>query len=151
MKRLRLAILLVAVACLAGSGGWERLTVRESGHGFMVGDVLVLAEYGYSDGGDRLRYAIFRTWRKGHTAADRMLDQRVVRDFWAWPCIRGHDGRLIPAGTDGQIYFFDGDDLKTMRVRMDEHTDTVPLEDLPSLDEIWRYLQQFRVDPDAKR
>ncbi len=29
---------------------------------------------------------------------------------------------------------------------MNEHTDTMPLEDFKTLDEMWAYLQQFRID-----
>jgi len=32
-----------------------------------------------------------------------------------------------------------------MRVAMNEHTDTIPLEDSRTLDELWAYLQTFRV------
>jgi hypothetical protein len=124
--------------------------VRESGHGFLVGDYLVLAEYGYSDGGDQLRYAIFRTWPADSTPDERMRDQRVVRDWLTWPWIRHEDGRLIPAGTKGDIYFFEGNRLKALRVRMNEHTDTMPLDNMQTLDDIWNYLQQFRVDGDAE-
>src|SRR5687768_12745693 len=111
--------------------------IRESGHGFPIGDQIVLCEYGYSRGGDRLRYAIIRTFPKDSTAAERSLDKRVARSFLVWPLIRDADGRMVPAGTDGHVYFFTGETLKTMRVRMNEHTDTVPLEDSRTLDEMW--------------
>jgi hypothetical protein len=53
---------------------------------------------------------------------------------------------MIPVGADGDLYFFHGDQLKTMKVRMNEHTDTMPLDDLKSLDDVWDYLQRFRID-----
>ena len=74
---------------------WTRITVRESGHGFEVGDYLILGEYGYSHGGDRLRFAIFRTWPKDSTPAQRALDTRTGRDFLGWPLIRDKDGRQV--------------------------------------------------------
>jgi hypothetical protein len=145
VKRLRLIVLLVVVG-LAAILLFNRLMIRESGHGFPIGDQIVLCEYGYSRGGDRLRYAIIRTFPEDSTPAERSLDTRVTRSFLVWPLIRGADGRMVPAGADGHVYFFVGDSLKTMRVRMNEHTDTMPLEDSRTLDEMWAYLQRFRVD-----
>ena len=145
MKRLRLIVLLVVVG-LAAILLFNRLMIRESGHGFPIGDQIVLCEYGYSRGGDRLRYAIIRTFPKDSTPAERLLDKRVARSFLVWPLIRDTDGRMVPVGADGHVYFFAGDTLKTMRVRMNEHTETMPLEDSRTLDEMWAYLQRFRVD-----
>jgi hypothetical protein len=147
MKRFGLAIVVVLSGLgLLGVLFWHRVTVRESGHGFVAGDYLVLGEYGYSDGGDRLRYAIFRTWPKDSTAAQRAIDNRTARNFCGWPLIRDKDGRMIPVGTDGEIYFYEGDKLKTMKVRMNEHDNTIPLDNLKTLDEVWSYLQGFRID-----
>jgi hypothetical protein len=56
MKRLRLIILLVVVG-LAAIVLFNRLMIRESGHGFPLGDQIVLCEYGYSRGGDILQVA----------------------------------------------------------------------------------------------
>ena len=61
------------------------------------------------------------------------------------PVIRMADGRMVPVRADGHVYFFAGETLKTMRVRMNEHTDTVPLDDARTLDELWAYLERFRV------
>jgi hypothetical protein len=81
VKRTILAIVIVlAAAGPLGVSLWTRMTVRESGHGFVVRDALILGEYGYSHGGDRLRFAIFRTWPKNSTPAQRGLDTRTGRD-----------------------------------------------------------------------
>jgi len=125
---------------------WTRISVRQSGEGYGVGDHLIIAKFGYSEDGDRLRYAIFLTWPKGSTPEQRSLDPRIGQDFLGWPLIRNNDGRMIPVGTNGDVYFFEGDSLKTMRVGMNEHTDTVPLDNLKTLEEVWAYLQQYRVD-----
>ncbi len=106
MRRSGPAIIVVLGAVgLLLSAGWDRLTVRESGHGFLIGDRLVLGEYGYSDGGDRLRYGILRTWPKDSTPEQRLHDPRVVRDSFGWPLIRHPDGRLVPARSDGYVYY----------------------------------------------
>jgi hypothetical protein len=144
MKRARIAILLVVIG-LTATLLLNRLMIRESGHGFPIGDQIVLCEYGYSRGGGRLHWAIIRTFPKNSTAAGRMADQRVGRSFFVLPLIRDPNGRMVPVGTDGNVYFFEGDKLRTMRVRMNEHTDTIPLDDSRTLDEMWTYLERFRV------
>jgi hypothetical protein len=144
MKRLRLAILLLVVFLVA-LVIVNRLLIRESGHGFPIGDQIVLCEYGYSRGGDRLHWAIIRTFPSDSTPAQRLADPRVGRNSLVWPLVREQDGRMVPVDWNGNIYFFEGEKLRTMRVAMNEHTDTVPLEDSKTLEELWAYLQKFRV------
>jgi len=145
MRRAWLAVSLAVIGLLAILLG-SRLMIRESGHGFPIGDQIVLCEYGYSRGGDRLHWAIIRTFPKDSTTQERMSDKRVGRSSLVWPLVRDTSGRMVPVGTDGNVYFFEGEKLKTLRVRMNEHNDTVPLEDSKTLDELWAYLQKFRID-----
>src|SRR5262245_28890491 len=145
MKRVRLAILLVAMGVVAMLL-WRRFSIRESGHGFPVGDQIVLCEYGYSRDGDVLHWAIIRTWPKDSTPEQRLADTRVGRSFFFWPLIRDDRGRMVPVGADGRVYFFEGDQLRTMHVKMNEHTDTMPLDDSRTLDQVWAYLERFRVN-----
>jgi hypothetical protein len=46
------------------------------------------------------------------------------------------------------VYLFVGNELRTMRVKMNEHTDAAGFSRMGSLDGIWNYLEHFRV-PDA--
>jgi hypothetical protein len=144
MKRLRLAIALLVVG-LAALVIVNHLLIRESGHGFQVGDQIVLCEYGYSRGGDRLHWAIIRTFPLDSTPAERQADPRVGRSFFVWPLIREPGGRMSQVGWDGNVYFFEGERLRQMRVVMNEHTNTVPLEDSKTVEELWAYLEKFRV------
>jgi hypothetical protein len=144
MKRLRLAVILLFVG-LAALVIVNHLLIRESGHGFPIGDQIVLCEYGYSRGGDRLHWAIIRTFPIDSTPAERLADPRVGRSFYVWPLIREPGGNMVPVGWDGSIYLFDGESHRKMRVDMNEHTDTVPLEATQTLEEMWTYLQKFRV------
>ena len=51
---------------------------------------------------------------------------------------------MIPVGRDGMVYFFEGDRLRTMRVRASE--DDVGLGGSSrSLDEVWAGFQRFEV------
>jgi len=145
MRRIRLAVLL-AIIGLVAIFLVNRLMIRESGHGFPIGNQIVLCEYGYSRGGDRLHWAIIRTFPKDSTTQERMSDKRVGRSSLVWPLVRDTSGSMVPVRTNGSVYFFEGEKLKTLRVRMNEHTDTVPLEDSKTLDELWAYLQKFRID-----
>jgi hypothetical protein len=137
-----LALIVVGAAALLS---WDRLWIRESGHGFVVGEQLVMAEFGYSRGGDELRWAVLRTFPLDSTKQQRLTDPRVGRTSLVWPLVRQADGRMVPVGTGGDIYFFEGDKLRTMQVKMSEHTDTVPLEDCRTVEEMWGYLERFRA------
>jgi hypothetical protein len=145
MKRFRLVILLLVIGAVSAFV-LNRLMIRESGHGFPIGDKIVLCEYGYSRGGDRLHWAIIRTFPIDSTTEQRMADTRVRRGYLFWPLIRDANGSMVPVGTNGNVYFFEDDKLRTMRVQMNEHTDTMPLDDSKTLAQMWAYLQKFRVD-----
>jgi hypothetical protein len=145
MTRVCLTIVLIAGGLWALIS-WSGVTVQESGQAFVVGDHQVIAQFGYSHGGDQVHYAVIRTWPKGATPEQKRLDPRMARSFLGWPLIRDNDGRMTAVGSDGHLYFFQGDTLKTMRMRMNEHDDTIPLGNAKTLDEMWVYLQRFRVD-----
>jgi len=145
MKRRVLITLVLLLAGLAATMAWDRLSIRESGHGFVIENQIVLAEYGYSRDGDVLRWAIIRTWPRDSTEEQRRNDPRLSRNFYVWPLVRDTDGRMIRVGARGNVYFFDGDQLNTMRVTMNEHTDTIPLEDARTLKEMWAYLKRFQI------
>src|SRR6185295_11015259 len=118
MKRRIFLVLAMLVAAVTTGLAWDRLSIRESGHGFLIEDQIVLAEYGYSRNGDVLRWAILRTWPKDSTEEQRLLDPRVSRSFFFWPLVRAANGGLTPVDASGNIYFFHGDQLQTMRVQM---------------------------------
>jgi hypothetical protein len=118
--------------------------VKQSGEGFRSGDLLVLVTYGYSEDGDRLRYAVIRPFLSTSTAEERLADPRFDNSC-ILPRIRYPDGTLHLVKTDGRVYLFIGDELRTLRVEMNEHTDTGGLSQAGSLEGMWAYLQQFRV------
>jgi hypothetical protein len=120
--------------------------IQVSGEGYQLGDVLVSCTYGYSDGGDRLRYGIIVSWPANTSASERVADPRVDRYSGLLPRIRHNDGVMRLVDTEGHIYLFIGDELRTMRVNMNEHSDTVGLSHSKSLEDMWEFLQQFQVD-----
>jgi hypothetical protein len=119
--------------------------VEHSGESFPLGQLQVIVDYGYSDGGDRLRYMVIRAYAANSTVEERLADPRYDINSGRLPLVRHPDGAMLPVETDGRVYLFIGDELRMMRVDMNEHTDTVGLSRENSLDGMWEYLQQFRV------
>ncbi len=74
-----------------------------------------------------------------------MTDPRIDLNSALLPRVRHPDGVMRRVETDGRIYLFIGDELRTMRVVMNEHTDTIGLAGSRE-GQVWNYLQQFRVD-----
>jgi hypothetical protein len=119
--------------------------LERSGESFPMGDLRVIVEYGYSDGGDRLRYMVIRAYPATATPEEMHADTRFDIYSDVPPLVRHPDGTMRRAETDGRVYLFIGDELRTMRVEMNEHTDTVGLSQAGSLEGMWDYLQRFHV------
>lgn len=145
MKPIYLVIAVVGVAVWA-IVAFSSITIGESSEWWIMDDQQVWVEYGYSQGGDRLRFAIIRTWPKDATPEQKILDGRVGRDFLGRLLVRDPDGRMSPVGLDGDVYFFEGDKLKRMRVRMSESDDTIGLGNSKTLDEMWAHFKRFEVE-----
>jgi hypothetical protein len=151
MNRRRLVIAGLVVVALAI--GWQLFRhapdygfdVEQSGESFPVGNLQVIVDYGYSEGGDRLRYMVIRAYPANATVQERRADPRYSINFGSVPWVRHPDGAMRPVKTDGRVYLFIGDELRMMRVDMNEHTDTIGLHQAGSLDGMWDYLQKFRV------
>lgn len=122
--------------------------VEQSGEAFNLGDLRVAMTCGYSEDGNWLRFLIIRAWPLTSTVEERVNDPRYDSNSGGRPKVRHPDGVMRKVGTDGHVYLFVGDELRTMRANMNEHTDTVGLCRAGSLDGMWAYLQQFRV-PDT--
>jgi len=120
--------------------------ISASGESFQVDDVQVCTFFGHSDDGDRLRYAIIIAWPISTPPNSRLADHRFDMNSGQLPKVRHRDGVMRRVETDGRVYLFIGDELRTMRVDMNEHTDTIGLAHAGSLEGMWSYLQQFRVD-----
>jgi hypothetical protein len=125
----------------SGAGG----EVEHSGESFPLGDLQVIADFGYSEDGDRLRYMVIRAYPATSTLAERLADPRYDLNSGGLPRVRHPDGTMRPVETDGRAYLFIGDELRVMRVAMNEHTDTVGLHQAGSLEPMWEYLQRFRI------
>jgi hypothetical protein len=147
-RKLRHALLAMVLLALAGCQRGAQIAgadVEHSGEGFLLGDLVVVIDYGYSNGGDRLRYLVIRAYPASSTPDERMADSRYDINSGALPRLRHPDGAMRLVQTDGRAYLFIGDELRTMCVAMNEHTDTIGLARADSLEAMWTYLQQFRV------
>src|SRR6516165_9976332 len=96
---------LIVLVGLAGYAGLSPIDIRDaeiqqSGEGFQVGEFMVAATFGYSDDGDRLRYAIIRTWPVATPPSERVADTRVSWGPGILPLVRHADGVMRPVETD---------------------------------------------------
>ena len=48
----------------------------------------------------------------------------------------------------GTLYMFFDDELRTMKVQMDEHTDTVGLMHSKDIDGVWSHFEKYKTQPD---
>jgi hypothetical protein len=121
--------------------------VGHSGESFTIGEQFVVIDYGYLDGGDKLAFAVIRSWPTDSSIESRSNDPRFDLNLAGLPLVRHSDGQLREVGTDGRVYVFFGDQLRTMRVQMNEHTDTDELSRQKDMEGIWGHLKQFQVKP----
>jgi hypothetical protein len=129
-------------------GDWlpgDSTDLGRSGESFPLGNLLVVAEFGYSEDGDRLRYMVIRAYPATSTVQERLADMRYDFSSGGLPRVRHPDGTTRPVETDGRAYLFVGDELRVMRVSMNEHTDTLGLRLAASLKGMWEYLRRFCV------
>ena len=113
-----------------------------SGEGFQIGESRVFVTFGYADGGDRLLFAVVRSFSPGVTLTE---DHRLEEGRWGSVYVRDNDGKMIPVERDGSLYVFDGDKLRTMKVKMNEHSDTNGLNRCKSIEEILAFFKQFEI------
>jgi hypothetical protein len=113
-----------------------------SGESATIGDSFVLAEFGYGRGG-RLTYAVIRSFPTNSTFEQRDRDPRY-RETSSGVFIRDNNGQMIPVARDGTVYFFDGEHLRTMKVKALE-SDVGLGGSSRSLDEVWASFQRFQV------
>ena len=119
--------------------------VQHSGCAYNMGDLRVIEDCGYSEGGDWLRYLVVRAYPLGATTDEIRADPRYDTNSGDPPKLRHPDGVMRQVKTDGRVYLFVGAELRTMRVEMNEHTDPSGLCRAGSLEGMWEYLQQFHV------
>lgn len=142
---LAITCILLAIICLAAFG-FRRFDIPQiegrSGQGFQMGRLSVDVMFGYADDGDRLLFAIVRSYPPGTPAAD----SRVKDDYGGAIFVRNNDGQMIPVKRDGRLYLFDEDNnVRTMKVKMNEHSDTDGLTHCRDMEEIWDLFKRFEV------
>ena len=114
----------------------------ETGESTFIGQSFVDADYGYATDDNRLLYAVIRSFPTKASYDQRFNDPRS-RVSWSRVLVRDNNNRMIPAGRDGTVYLFDGDHLRTMKVKVDEAD--VSIANCRSMDEIWARFQRFEV------
>ena len=120
-------------------------SVGRSGESFRMGNSDIIVVYGYAEGGKRLRFAVVRSFPSDTPPNKKIQDPRIQDDYLDTLSVRGNDGHMIRVETDGTIYLFDGDHLRTMKVNMSESMDTVGISRCKSMEEIWAFFKRFEV------
>jgi hypothetical protein len=122
--------------------------IRGSGCSYNLSNLRVIESYGYSENGDWVRYLVIRAYPSTATTEEILSDPRFDVNSGRPPRLLHPDGVMRQVKTDGWAYLFIGNELWSMRVEMNEHTDPVGLRRVGSLEGMWEYLQQFRI-PDS--
>ncbi len=133
------------VACLlAGCDSPFHTGLQQSGTAFSAGDHVVVTTYGYFGNGDKLAFAIVQTWPIDTPPEVKLADKRVDFDSKTTPLIRQNDGIYREPDISGTVYMYFGDELRTMSVDMDEHTDTAGMMQLKDIDAVWAHFEKFK-------
>ena len=137
-------LIILALTVIAIGVGFFHSWFEEgvSGESTVIGDSFVIAEFGYARGGRVLTYAVIRSFPTNAPAEHRVNDPRY-REAESGVFVRDNDGRMIPVGRDGTVYFFDGEHLRTVKVKAAE--DDVGIPDCKSMEEVWTSFQRFEV------
>ena len=134
---------LVLIVLWFGSGIFvSRRADGVSGESITIGQSLIVAEYGYADGGNRLLYAVIRSFPTNASPQQKSQDPRYS-EIRSGVLVRDKNGRMIPVGHDGTVYLFEGDRLRTMKVNVAESD--IGIGRCRSMDEIWEQFRQFEV------
>ena len=143
-KRWKSTGLLVAViggsiwgACFFGTG------VSSQGLPSATGSIQV--SEGYSWFHDRVRFMIVREWPSTWS-----VEQRANEPFVRRTALGGREVLMPTEGWqsvkgDGRVYVFAHDGLRMMTVDMNTHSDQFEMGRCNTVDQIWDFLQQYRV------
>jgi hypothetical protein len=150
---MRTRVIIVLLICVGVALGWVAaqfgLTMnsglQQSGTAFSVGEHSVVTTYGYFGNGDKLAFAIIQTWPADTSPEEKLADHRVDFNSGGTPFILHSDGKYYPPDMSGTVYMFFGDELRTMTVQMDEHTDTVGLMRAKNINGVWSHLEQYKT------
>lgn len=133
---------------MIGQMGLINFGLQQSGTSFAAGDHAVVTTYGYFGNGDELAFAIVQTWPIETSNEQKLADKRVDFNSGPTPLVRNNDGHYVPVDMSGTVYMFFGDELRTMNVAMDEHSDTVGLMRKKDLEQVWSHFKQFERTKD---
>lgn len=140
-KHVSIATFVIALGVVC----YYALYIQESGEWFTTRGQKVDIVFGYTRGGDVLNYAIVRSWPENEPGLI-LTDTRSTFGPIPIRMCRNNDGWRLPAATNGQVYVYFGDELRTMRVDMDEHSDTQGIGNCQTIQEVWEFFSQYRVD-----
>ena len=118
----------------------------ESGESFVLGDQHVIVDYGYAWGGDKLTYCVIRSWPAATPPEQKLADTRSTLGALGSRLVRNRSGMMEPVSRNGRVYLWIGEELRTFRVEMSEHTDTMGLWQSANVREMEDFFAPFRID-----
>lgn len=118
----------------------------ESGESFVLNDEHVIVDFGYAWDGDQLTYCVIRSWPDSTSPEQKMADTRSSLGTLGGRLVRNSTGLMEPVKKDGRVYLWIGDELRTFRVDMSEHTDTMGLWQSTSVRDMEAFFAPFRID-----
>ena len=109
------AAVLFASSCFVGDP-WDQGSA--GGQSFEIDNQFVIVWNSYESG--RVTYVIVRNWPKSSSPEDRLADKRLVLAGVEKPKVRLQDGSYRPVADTPYLYFYDGDNLTSFPIAMQE-------------------------------
>ena len=111
------AMITLASGCFLSDPGDEG-SAGNSGQSFEIDDQFVIIWNGYNSG--KVTYVVVRNWPNSSEPEDRLKDKRLVISGNEKPKVRLHDGSYKTVAETPYLYFYDGDNLTSFPISMQE-------------------------------
>ena len=135
------AAVLFSSSCFAGDLGEES---SEGGQSFAIDDQFVIIWNGHEAG--RVTYVVVRNWPGSASPEDRLADKRLVLAGVEKPKVRLQDGSYRPVADTPHLYFYDGDNLTSFPIAMQESDlGTLRPEALTSFQDLLRFFRTYET------
>ncbi len=135
------AAMLFSSSCFAGDLGEES---NAGGQSFAIDDQFVIIWNGHEAG--RVTYVVVRNWPGSASPEDRLADKRLVLAGAERPKVRLQDGSYRPVAATPYLYFYDGDNLTSFPISMQE-SDWASLrhEAMASYEDLLRFFRAYEI------
>ncbi len=135
------AVLLFSSSCFAGDLGEES---HEGGQSLEIDNQFIIIWNGRE--ADRVTYVVVRNWPGSATPEDRLADKRLILSGAERPKVKLQDGSYRPVAATPYLYFYDGDNLTSFPISMQE-SDWVSLrhQAMASYGDLLRFFRAYEL------